>query len=168
MTLSNVVHKKRIKRNNLALLLADTNGTATATGSLGVLTAHTQTPVVTQTTVGADTLETLEILTDLAVEGVGDDLGVLAVGDVALSVQEPCGDLVLGGVLEDGDHTLEFFGGELTGAAIVKISLGPFAIPVLSSYQIPVDFNLEFTYSVSETTYRLLRSTSAFLQTKLE
>jgi len=105
----------------LALLLADTDGTATATGGLGVLTAHTQTPVVTETAVGADTLETLEILTDLAVEGVGDDLGVLAVGDVALSVQEPCGDLVLGGVLEDGDHTLEFFGGELTGAARVVI-----------------------------------------------
>lgn len=137
MTLSNVVHKKRIKRNNLALLLADTDGTATATGSLGVLTAHTQTPVVTQTTVGADTLETLEILTDLAVEGVGDDLGVLAVGDVALSVQEPCGDLVLGGVLEDGDHTLEFFGGELTGAAIVKLALVPLPFPCCPRIKFP-------------------------------
>ena len=79
----------RRKRNNLALLLADTNGTATATGGLGVLSTHTETPVVTETAVGADTLETLEILTGLAVEGVGDNLGVLAIGDVALSVQEP-------------------------------------------------------------------------------
>lgn len=133
-----------------------------------MLTAHTQTPVVTQTTVGADTLETLEILTDLAVEGVGDDLGVLAVGDVALSVQEPCGDLVLGGVLEDGDHTLEFFGGELTGAVFdFQVSCHP----ILSSYQILVDFDLEFPFSACfwiRRTYRLVRSTSAFLQTKLE
>lgn len=112
----------RRKRNNLALLLADTNGTTTATGSLGVLSTHTETPVVTETAVGADTLETLEILTGLAVEGVGDNLGVLAIGDVALSVQEPCRDLVLGGALEDGDHTLEFFGGKLTSTVERKSS----------------------------------------------
>ena len=81
-----------------------------------MLTTHPETPVVTQTAVGADTLETLEILTGLAVETVGNDLGVLAIGDVALSVQEPCWDLVLGGALEDGDHSLKLFGGELTSA----------------------------------------------------
>lgn len=109
------IHRRQNK-NCLALLLADTNGPATATGGLGVLTTHPETPVVTQTAVGADTLETLEILTGLAVETVGNDLGVLAIGDVALSVQEPCWDLVLGGALEDGDHSLELFGGELTSA----------------------------------------------------
>ena len=81
-----------------------------------MLTTHPQTPVVTQTAVRADTLETLEIFTGLAVETVGDDLGVLAIGDVALSVQEPCRDLILRGALEDGDHSLELFGGELTSA----------------------------------------------------
>lgn len=100
----------------LVLLLADTDGASTTTGGLGVLTADTETPVVTETTVGADLLQALEILTDLAVEGVGDDLGVLAIGDVALSVEEPGGDLVLGGGLEDGDDTLELFGGEFTSA----------------------------------------------------
>jgi hypothetical protein len=105
--------------NGLALLLADTDGASTAAGSLGVLTTDTQTPVVTQTTVGADLLQALEILTQLAVQTVGQNLGVLAVDDVALSVEEPGGDLVLGGVLEDGDDTLEFFGGELTSAVQV-------------------------------------------------
>lgn len=100
--------------NSLALLLADTDGAATATSGLGVLTTDTETPVVTETTVRADLLQALEILTELGVDTVGDDLGVLAVDDVALSVEEPGGDLVLGGVLDDGDDTLEFFGGDIT------------------------------------------------------
>lgn len=100
--------------NSLALLLADTDGAATATSGLGVLTTDTETPVVTETTVRADLLQALEILTELGVDTVGDDLGVLAIGNVALSVEEPGGNLVLGGVLDDGDDTLEFFGGDIT------------------------------------------------------
>lgn len=100
--------------NSLALLLADTDGAATATSGLGVLTTDTETPVVTETTVRADLLQALEILTELGVDTVGDDLGVLAIDDVALSVEEPGGDLVLGGVLDDGDDTLEFLGGDIT------------------------------------------------------
>jgi hypothetical protein len=107
----------------LVLLLADTDGASTTTGGLGVLTADTETPVVTETTVGADLLQALEILTDLAVEGVGDDLGVLAIGDVALSVEEPGGDLVLGGGLEDSDDTLELFGGEFT-STLAEVNVG--------------------------------------------
>jgi hypothetical protein len=106
----------------LALLLADTDSAATATGGLGVLTTDTEAPVVTETTVRADLLQALKILTELAVQVVGDKLGVLAIGDVALSVQEPGGDLVLGRVLEDGDNTLELFGSKLTGAVGKKKS----------------------------------------------
>lgn len=69
---------------------------------------------MTETTVGADLLEALEVLTELAVQTVGNHLVVLAVGDIALSVKEPRGDLVLGGGLQDGDDTLQLFGGELT------------------------------------------------------
>ena len=69
---------------------------------------------MTQTTVGADLLEALEILTELGVKTVGNNLGVLAIGDVALSVEEPRRDLVLGRGLEDGHDALELFGGELT------------------------------------------------------
>lgn len=43
-------------------------------------------------------------------------MGVLAIDDIALSVDEPRRDLVLGGVLEDGDNSLELFRGELTSA----------------------------------------------------
>jgi hypothetical protein len=85
-----------------------------------VLTAHTETPVVTETTVSADLLEALEIVTELRVDTVGEDLRVLAVDNVALPVQEPCGDLVLGRVLHDGDDTLKLFGGELTSTESIS------------------------------------------------
>lgn len=80
-----------------------------------MLTTDTEAPVVAETTVGADLLEALKIVTELGVNSVGEDLRVLAVDNVALSVQEPSRDLVLGRVLDDGDDTLELFGGELTG-----------------------------------------------------
>jgi hypothetical protein len=88
-----------------------------------VLTTDTETPVVSETTVSADLLEALKILTELGVDTVGENVGVLAIDDIALSVDEPCRDLVLGGVLEDGDDSLELFGGELT-SALVQIDIG--------------------------------------------
>jgi hypothetical protein len=71
---------------------------------------------VAETTVGADLLQALEIITELGVDAVGQDLRVLAVDNVALSVEEPGGDLVLGRVLDDGDNSLKLFGGKFTGA----------------------------------------------------
>ena len=105
----------RDETNDLALLLGDTDGPATAAGRLGVLTTDTETPVVTKTTVTPDLLQPLQIVTELRFEIVGEDLVVLAVDDVALSVDEPEGDLVGEGVLDDGDDALELFGGKLTG-----------------------------------------------------
>jgi len=78
-----------IPNERLTLLLADTNGTTSSAGSLGVLTSNTETPVVTKTTMGSDLLETFQILTQLALHAVGQHLRVLAVHDIALSVQEP-------------------------------------------------------------------------------
>lgn len=99
------------------LLLADTNGPAPATGGLAVLATDTEAPVVTETTVGADLLQALEVLTELGVDTVGEGVLVLAVDDVALPVEEPGGDLVLSRVLDDGDNALKLFGGKLAGAA---------------------------------------------------
>lgn len=105
---------------------------------------------MSETTVSANLLEALEILTELGVDTVGEDVGVLAIDDIALSVDEPCRDLVLGGVLEDGDDTLELFGGELTSAVTLLV------------------YFEHIGFCVKEKSYRLFRSTSAFLQTKLE
>jgi len=63
-----------------------------------------------------DLLQTLEILTHLAVKTVGQDLRVLAIDNILLSVKEPVGDLVLAGVLENGNDTFQFFVGKLTSS----------------------------------------------------
>ena len=79
-----------------------------------MLTTDTETPVVTETTVGTDLLQTFQIVTELRIHSVGQNLRVLAIDNVALPIEEPAGDLVLRGVLDDGDNSLEFFGGKLT------------------------------------------------------
>lgn len=71
---------------------------------------------MTQTTMSTDLLQTLQIITELAFHVVGENLAVLSIDDVALSVQEPGWDLVLCRVLDDGDDALEFFRGEFSGA----------------------------------------------------
>lgn len=71
------------------LLLGDTDSPAATTGGLGVLTADAEAPVVTETTVSADLLQALEIITELGVDTVGQNLVVLAIDDIALSVKEP-------------------------------------------------------------------------------
>jgi len=71
-----------------------------------------------------DLLQALKILAKLGVDIVGQDLIVLAVDDIALSVQEPSWNLVLCWVLDDGDDTLELFRGEFTGTLVeIDISL---------------------------------------------
>jgi len=135
-------------RTPLTLLLANTNSPAPSAGSLGVLSTDTETPVVAETSVSTDLLQSLEVVTELGVDTVGENLEVLAVDNVALSVEEPGRNLVLGWVLDDGDDTLELFRGEFSGAnRSVRILIFP---------------------TRSHATNRLLRSTSAFLQTKLE
>ena len=42
-----------------------------------------------ETTVGTDLLQALKIITELGVDTVGEDLGVFAVDNVALTVEEP-------------------------------------------------------------------------------
>lgn len=80
----------RQERNNLTtLLLGHTDGPAATTSRLGVLTAHTETPVVTETTVSTDLLQALKVITELRVDTVGENLRVLAVDNVALPVEEP-------------------------------------------------------------------------------
>ena len=96
-------------------------GEGRQTSGLGVLSPHSEAIVVPQSPVALDLLEPLEIITELRVDSVGEDLRVLAIDDVALSVEEPGRDLVLGGVLDDGDETLEFFGGELSSAALGEV-----------------------------------------------
>ena len=68
----------------------------------------------------ADLLQALEIVTELAVDPVGDELRRLAVDNVLLPVQEPCRDLELRRVLDDGDNALKFVRVELTSTSIIS------------------------------------------------
>jgi len=111
------------QRKPLTLLLADTDGPSATAGRLGVLAADAEAPVVPETPVGANLLEALEVLAELRVDAVGQDLVVLAVDNVALAVEEPRGDLVLGRVLEDRDDALELFRGELSGTVLMRFLL---------------------------------------------
>lgn len=106
------------------LALEDTNSAATTASCAGVLTAHLESPVVTQTTVVAHALKALQILTGAGLQGVGDQLGVLAGGEVTLTVKHPHWDLELEWVLDDGHQLLDLLWGELTSAA-ENISLLP-------------------------------------------
>lgn len=63
-----------------------------------------------------DLLKPLQVISQLAIHTVCQNLRVLAIHDIALSVEEPRRDLVLRGVLDDGDDAFEFFGGDFTGA----------------------------------------------------
>ena len=112
-----------------------------------MLAPDTEAPEVTETTVRTDLLQPLEIVTELRVNGVGKDLAVLAINDIPLPVKEPGGDLELCGVLDDSDETFQLVRVEFTSTGIHTEST---VRPLLQ-----------------RTTHRLLRSTSAFLQTML-
>ena len=106
-----------------SLLLGHSDGTSLASGGLGVLSSDTESPVVSESTVKTDLLHSFEILTELVVDGGGEELSSLSVLDVLLSVKEPVWDLVLGWVLHDGDDLVEVFLSKLSGA-LVHVNVG--------------------------------------------
>ena len=122
------------------LLLGHTDSPATSSSGLGVLATDTESPVVTETTVSTDLLQALQIITELGVDTVGEDLAVFAIDDIALTIEEPGWDLVLGRVLDDGDDPLELFRGEFTSAAYV--STIPQPSPELSIPLVQFDIGL--------------------------
>jgi len=116
--------EKRQKQKLASLLLLGDADCATPPAcGLGMLTTDTDSPVVSQTTVGADLLEALQVLTQLVVQEVRQNLGGLAVLDVLLSVEEPVWDLVLAGVGDDGDDPLDLLLAQLTGA-LAHVNVG--------------------------------------------
>lgn len=96
----------------------------TTGGGLGVLTSDLKTPEVSDTSVSSDLLQSLQVISQLGFQVVGQNVVVLTVNVVLLSVQEPGWDLVLGWVLHDGDNSLQLFLGQFTGTLVqVDISL---------------------------------------------
>ena len=54
-----------------------------------MLATYAQAPVMAETTVGTDLLQALQVITELGVNTVGENLRVLAVDNVVLTVEEP-------------------------------------------------------------------------------
>jgi hypothetical protein len=71
---------------------------------------------MTKTTMSTDLLQALQIITKLGIDTVGENLRVLAIDDIALTIEEPGGDFVLGRVLDDGDDSLELLRREFSCA----------------------------------------------------
>lgn len=113
-----------ILARHLFLTARNTNNTTEAASGLGVLTTDTKVPVVTKTTVRADLLEALKVLTEGRGDLVSNDLLVLASSKILLSVEEPEGDLELLRVLHDSKNFVDLLLGELTSAlSHVNVSL---------------------------------------------
>jgi hypothetical protein len=86
-----------------------------ATSGFGVLTTDTKVPVVTETTVITDLLQSLKVVAKLGVQSVREQLVVLAGLEVLLPIQEPFRDFELKRVLDDGDQLfdLQFENGKI-------------------------------------------------------
>lgn len=94
------------RQNKNLLLLGYTDSATTTTGSLGVLTTDTETPVVTETAVRADLLQAFQIVTQFRIQIGGSQLIVFTINDILLSIQEPVGYFVVQWVGDDGDNLL--------------------------------------------------------------
>lgn len=56
----------------------------------------------------------------LGIKLIGQELTVLSIDDILLSVHEPVGNLELGWVLNDGDNTFEFIGIEFSRSVMTR------------------------------------------------
>ena len=61
---------------------------------------------MSQTSVSSDLLESLQILSELGVNTVGDELRPVALTDISLSVEEPLGNVVVSGL---GKNVVDLF-----------------------------------------------------------
>jgi hypothetical protein len=106
-------------------LALDSLRLSVATGGLSVLTTNTDAPVVAETTMGADLLEALKILTELCSKVVGEGLHVLTSLPLALPVQEPLRDLELLWTLNNRYELFNLVLGELATPAREKLLSQP-------------------------------------------
>ena len=88
-----------------------------------MLTSDLETPEMSNTTVGSDLLKSFQVISQLRFQVVSQDVVVLTVDLVFLSVQEPGWDLVVTWVLHDGNNSFQFFLGQFTGT-LVQVNIG--------------------------------------------
>ena len=91
-----------------------------------MLSTHLNAPVVTETSVKAHLLHSLEILTESGVASVANQLREGSVLDAALSVKEPFGDAVVEGLRQDVVDLVHLCLSELSSAT-GELNLSDFA-----------------------------------------
>ena len=92
--------------------------TLSAAGGLRVLTTHSDAPIVTQTSVDACLLQSLNVVTELGVEGGGDEVLTLASGEIFLVVKHPVWYFKCLWAGDDSDHSLDFILCKFTGTFV--------------------------------------------------
>ena len=76
------------------------------------------TPVVSETSVLLGLSHSLEILTHDGIDLIGNKLGVSTISGVSLSVEEPLGDIVIGGSSNDIRDVLDLLFGQFTSSLV--------------------------------------------------
>lgn len=109
-----------------SLLPGDSEGLSSTASGLGALSLDLEVPEVTETSMVADLLHALKIFSESGINNVGVNLAVGSVLDASLSVEEPLGDTVLGGLGEDVGDLVDLFFGEVTGSSHL-VDLGDLA-----------------------------------------
>merc|ERR1719162_1993335 len=106
-------------RRLLSLLPCNTNCATLAACGACLLSADTETPSVTETTMSADLPETLKGVTKLGVKSVGNNVGGLAVLDVLGPVHHPWRD-----ELERAGDDGEVLGKLLSLEEVIAVGVG--------------------------------------------
>ena len=73
---------------------------------------------MSKTAVGADLLQPLEVFTELIVQCIGQNMGSFTIFVVAVSVDEPIGNLELAWVVDDRHQLLQLFWAEFSGSPV--------------------------------------------------
>jgi hypothetical protein len=75
---------------------------------------------VSQTSVSSDLLESLQVLSELGVNTVGDELRPVALTNISLSVEEPLGDVVVSGLGKNVVDLINVLFSQLTSSKRVR------------------------------------------------
>merc|ERR1719300_1653146 len=95
-------------------LLGHTNSFSLVASGLGMLSSGSEAPVVSQTSMSPNLLQTLQILSQLVVQDVSHHLVSFAILMIPLPVKEPIRNLVLTRVLHDSDNLFNIFLSQFT------------------------------------------------------
>ena len=90
----------------------------TTTGGFGAMTTNADAPEVTQTSVRADLLQSLHIVTQRSVERIRKHVRVFAGRKVFASIEEPDGHFELTRIRHHGHDAINFFRRQFTGTII--------------------------------------------------